>query len=271
MTGDGGQPMARKLLPALRVALYLWMPVGVLLLWWFGPGEKALYFPSLKTVVDAFHREWLSNGAMQLRTDLLPSLEHVVIGYAIALLLGIALGLLLSRITFLYNLSLPLITFFRALPSPALIPALLLIFGLGGNFKIAIIAFGSTWPVLLNAYDGFRSVDSIQLDTARSYRLTRAQRYLQVLLPAASPQIVAGARTALQVAVLLMVASEFLASTQGIGYALNLAQVNFDTPGLWSGMLLLGVLGIVLNILFLAAERVVMGWYIGMRAREVRS
>jgi sulfonate transport system permease protein len=263
--------MTRKLKPTLRVGLYLWMPLGVLALWWFGPGQKALYFPSLKTVIDAFHKEWLGNGAMQLRNDLVPSVEHVVIGYAIALLLGILLGLLLSRVTFLYNLSLPVITFFRALPSPALIPALLLIFGLGGNFKIAIIAFGSTWPVLLNAYDGFRSVDPIQLDTARSYQLTRTQRYLQVMLPAASPQIVAGARTALQVALLLMVASEFLASTEGIGYALNLAQVNFDTPGLWSGMLLLGVLGILFNVLFLVAERLLMGWYIGMRAREAKA
>ena len=207
--------MTRRLKPTLRVALYVWMPLGVLLLWWFGPAQKALYFPSLKVVVDAFNKEWLGNGAMQLRTDLVPSVEHVAIGYAIALVLGIILGLLLSRVTFLYNLSLPLITFFRSLPSPALIPALLLIFGLGGNFKIAIIAFGSTWPVLLNAYDGFRSVDPIQLDTARSYQLTRRQRYLQVMLPAASPQIVAGARTALQVAVLLMVASEFLGVDRG--------------------------------------------------------
>jgi len=263
--------MTRRLTPAFRVVLYLWMPLGLLVAWWFGPSEKALYFPSLKAIVDAFNREWLGNGAKQLRADLVPSVQHVLIGYAIALVLGILLGLLMSRVATLYNASLPLITFFRSLPSPALIPALLLIFGLGGNFKIAIIAFGSLWPVLLNAYDGFRSVDELQLDTARTYKLTRAQRWFFVMLPAASPQIVAGARTALQVALLLMVASEFLASTEGIGYALNLAQVNFDTPGLWSGMLLLGVLGIVLNLLFLAAERALMGWYIGMQAREAKA
>lgn len=263
--------MTRRLMSVLRFALYLWMPLGLVLLWWFGPSQKALYFPSLKPIFQAFGREWLSRGAAQLRADLIPSVEHVVIGYAIAVFLGVAFGLLLSRIAVLYNASLPLITFFRALPSPALIPALLLIFGLGGNFKIAIIAFGSMWPVLLNSYDGFRSVDELQLDTARSYRLTRTQRWLMVMLPSASPQIVAGARTALQVAVLLMVASEFLASTAGIGYALNVAQVNFDTPGLWSGMLLLGVVGIVLNVLFLAGERLLMGWYIGMRAGEARS
>jgi sulfonate transport system permease protein len=252
-----------------RLFLYLWMPAGLIALWWFGPSANALYFPRLKTVLDAFNREWLGDGGHQLHTDLLPSLQHVVLGYAIAVVLGIIIAMILANVQVLYDASLPMITFFRGLPSPALIPALLLIFGLGGSFKIAIIAFGSMWPVLLNSYDGFRSVNPVQLDTVRSYGLTPSQRIFRVLLPAASPQIVAGARTALQVAILLMVASEFLASTQGIGYALNLAQVNFDTPGLWSGMLLLGVLGVVLNGLFILAERGIMGWYIGMRAREV--
>jgi sulfonate transport system permease protein len=252
-----------------RGLLFLWLPVAIIVLWWFVPSAKALYFPSLKEIIDTFNKEWLGNGWAQMKNDLVPSVEHVAIGYAIAVVAGIVLGLLLASVDLLYRASLPLITFFRGLPSPALIPALLLIFGLGGNFKIAIIAFGSLWPVLLNAYDGFRSIDQVYVDTASTYKLGRVREILMVRVPAASPQIVAGARTALQVALLLMVASEFLASTQGIGYALNEAQVTFDTPGLWSGMLLLGVLGIVLNALFLVIERWVMGWYIGMRAREV--
>jgi sulfonate transport system permease protein len=252
-----------------RGVLFLWLPVAIILVWWFVPGEKALYFPSLKAIVDTFDKEWLGDGWAQMKNDLVPSVEHVAIGYAIAVVAGIALGLLLSGVDLLYRAALPLITFFRGLPSPALIPALLLIFGLGGNFKIAIIAFGSLWPVLLNAYDGFRSIDQTYVDTASTYRLGRLREIVMVRVPAASPQIVAGARTALQVALLLMVASEFLASTQGIGYALNEAQVTFDTTGLWSGMLLLGVLGIALNALFILIERVLMRWYIGMRAREV--
>lgn len=261
--------MRRGLKLVGRGLVYGWMPAAVILLWWFGPSAKALYFPRLKAVLDAFNTEWLGDNGKQLHTDLLPSLQHVVIGYAIAVVAGVVIAMILANVDVLYDASLPLITFFRGLPSPALIPALLLIFGLGGSFKIAIIAFGSMWPVLLNSYDGFRSMDAVQRDTMNSYGFTRGQRIFRIVLPAASPQIVAGARTALQVAILLMVASEFLASTQGIGYALNLAQVNFDTPGLWAGMLLLGVLGIVLNGLFLLAERGIMGWYIGMRAREV--
>ncbi len=263
--------MAKKLgFLAGRGLLYIWMPAGLLALWWYAPSPQSLYFPPLWVIVDAFGREWLGNGGHQLGTDLVPSLWHIAAGYAIAVAAGVAIALLLSSVKVLYDASLPLITFFRGLPSPVLIPALLLIFGLGGGFKVAIIAFGSMWPVLLNAYDGFHSIDSVQRETARSYHLGRLRQIFMVQLPAASPQIVTGARVALQVSILLMVASEFLAATQGIGYAIQVAQVNFDTPGVWSGMLLLGVVGIILNVLFLLAERGILYWHTGMRARQVR-
>lgn len=253
-----------------RALVYLWMPAGLLALWWFAPSPQSLYFPPLWVILDAFRREWLGDGAAQVSTDLVPSLWHIVVGYAIAVVAGVAIALLLSSVRFLYNASLPLITFFRGLPSPALIPALLLIFGLGSGFKVAIIGFGSMWPVLLNAYDGFQSINVVQQETARSYHLGRLRQIFLLKLPAASPQIMAGARVALQVSILLMVASEFLAATQGIGYAISVAQVNFDTPGLWSGMLLLGVLGIILNALFLLAERGILYWHTGMTARQAR-
>jgi sulfonate transport system permease protein len=253
-----------------RGLLYIWMPVLLLVLWWFAPSPQSLYFPPLWVIIDAFRKEWLGNGGAQLGTDLVPSLWHIAAGYALAVVAGVAIALLLSSVRPLYQASLPLITFFRGLPSPALIPALLLIFGLGSGFKVAIIAFGSMWPVLLNAYDGFHSINVVQQETARSYQLGRLRQVFMIKLPAASPQIVAGARVGLQVSILLMVASEFLAATQGIGYAISVAQVNFDTPGLWSGMLLLGVVGIILNALFLLAERGVLYWHTGMTARQVR-
>lgn len=256
--------------PLVLGLLYGWLPVVLLLLWWYLPSAQSQYFPPLWVNLDAFGREWLGHGAQQMSTDLVPSLWHIAAGYALAVVGGVAIALLLSTVRPLYDASLPLITFFRGLPSPALIPALLLIFGLGGGFKVAIIAFGSMWPVLLNSYDGFQSIDTIVRDTMRSYHLSGLRRILLVQLPAASPQIVAGARTGLQVSILLMVASEFLAATQGIGYAIQVAQSNFDTPGVWSGMLLLGVVGIVLNALFLAAERGVLHWHFGMRERQVK-
>lgn len=251
-----------------RVVLYGWMPVLLAVLWWEVPSRTSLYFPPLWVVVDAFHKEWFGP---QAHKDLAPSVEHVLAGFALAVVGGVALAFALSVVPGLYQVALPVITFFRGLPSPALIPPLLLVFGLGAGFKIGIIALAAVWPVLLNAYDAFCSMDEVQRETAASYRLSRWQRLSRVTLPAAAPQITAGARTALQVSILVMVASEFISASSGIGYAIALAQDSFDTPGVWAGMLLLGALGIVLNGLFVLCERKVLAWHRGMRALEAQA
>lgn len=241
------------------------MPALLVVLWWELPVRRSLYFPPLWAIWDTFRKEWIGPQASK---DIIPSMEHVAAGFAIAVAGGILLALVLSVLPGLYSMALPIITFFRGLPSPALIPPLLLVFGLGSGFKIGIIALAAVWPVLLNAYDAFCSLDEVQRETARGYRLSRWQRITRVTLPSASPQILAGARTALQVAILVMVASEFLAANSGIGYAIYMAQVNFDTAGVWAGMLLLGVIGIALNALFVAGERRLLSWHFGMRAQE---
>jgi ABC-type nitrate/sulfonate/bicarbonate transport system permease component len=260
--------MTKILRPFTNVVLYVWLPAVTLILWWVVPRKGSLYLPPLWVVLDTFWTTWF--GAVG-RENVPPSLEQLAMGYVLAIVGGILLGLLLSQVRVLYQLSLPLITFFRGLPSPALIPPLLLIFGLGQGFKVAIIGFGSVWAVLLNAYDGFCSIDSVQLDTSRSYGLSRWRHMTRVLVPSASPQIVAGARSALQVSLILMVASEFLASSSGIGYVLVLAQDEVNSPGLWSCVLLIGILGIVLNIIFVVVTNRILHWYLGMRALEKAS
>jgi sulfonate transport system permease protein len=248
-------------------ALYGWLPALLIVAWWELPKRSSLYFPPLWAIWDTFVKEWIGPQASK---DIVPSMEHVAAGFALALGGGVLLALALSVVPGLHAMSLPVITFFRGLPSPALIPPLLLVFGLGAGFKIGIIALAAIWPVLLNAYDAFCSLDEVQQETAQSYRLSRWHRITRVVLPSASPQILAGARMALQVCLLVMVASEFLAANSGIGYAIYIAQVNFDTPGVWAGMLLLGVIGITLNALFVAAERRLLSWHFGMRVQEAQ-
>jgi ABC-type nitrate/sulfonate/bicarbonate transport system permease component len=260
--------MTKTLKFVLNTLLYCWMPAALLVVWWIVPRPRSLYIPPLWVILDTFRTYWFGTYG---RVDIPPSLEQLALGYGTALVVGILLGLILSRVKLLYQMSLPVITFFRSLPSPALIPPLLLIFGLGQGFKITIIALGSMWSVLLNSYDGFCSVDSIQLDTSKSYGLSRWQHTLKVLIPSASPQIAAGARSALQVSLLLMVASEFLASSQGIGYVLVVAQDEYFAAGMWATLLLIGIIGIVLNILFLLVTNRILHWYLGMRALEKAS
>lgn len=250
-----------------RVCLYAWMPVLLICLWWFVPRGTSVYFPSLRVVLDDLGDKWVWHLAGEA---LVPSLEVVGLGFAIAVVGGIILGLALRLVPYAYELSIPVVSFFRGLPAIALIPPLLLIFGLGGTFKVGIVVLGAIQPVLLNTLNGLHSVDRVQIDTADAYRVRGWRRVLFVLLPGASPQIVAGCRTALQVSILLMVASEIIGSTEGIGFVLVSAQQDFDGPGMWAAMLVLGVIGVVLNVLFIFAQRFVLGWYLGMRAREAR-
>jgi sulfonate transport system permease protein len=249
-------------------ALYSWMPILLLMIWWFIPPRRSIYFPALWTVIDFIRQQWIWG---YTNADLRPSIEHFALGYVIALAAGILLGLAMYSIPTFYKLSLPIVTFFRGLPSVALIPVLILLLGIGGVFKIGVIALGATQVVLLNTINGLRSLDSVQSETARAYGFSRWHTVTKLWLPSASPQIVAGARTGLQAAILLMVASEFIASSNGIGYVITTNQQAFNGSGMWSGMVILGLLGVVLNLLFILAERFILGWYRGMRALEKNS
>lgn len=131
--------------------------------------------------------------------------------------------------------------------------------------KVALIAFVCVWPVLLNTLDGVRGVEPTLRDTARVYGIPPRDRIRHVLLPAASPQIFAGMRTSLSLALILMVISEMVASTNGIGYFVLQSQRTFAIPEMWSGIVLLGLLGYALNAVFVAIERRVLRWHRGAR------
>jgi ABC-type nitrate/sulfonate/bicarbonate transport system permease component len=142
------------------------------------------------------------------------------------------------------------------------------IFGLGTSMSISVIILGTIWPILFNTLDGLLGTDRQLRDTATVYQLNRAQTLWVVMLPSAAPQIAAGLRTALQSGVILMVVSEMLGATQGIGYFIINAQQQFEIPDMWSGMIALGVTGTVLNVIFVFAERRVLAWHYGRLSTE---
>ena len=138
--------------------------------------------------------------------------------------------------------------------------------GVGNSMKVFIIAFVCIWPVLLNVIDGVTGVDPTLRETARAYRIARRDYVRHVMLPAASPQIFAGLRVSLSLALIMMVVSEMVASTNGIGYFVLQSQRTFAIPEMWSGILLLGILGYGLNALLTLLERRALGWHRGARA-----
>ena len=111
-----------------------------------------------------------------------------------------------------------------------------------------------------------RGIDPTFLETARSYGLCRLERIRRVILPAASPQIVAGMRNSLSLAVIMMVLSEYFSSTSGVGYVLLISKNTFDFGPMWAAILLIGVLGYLLNALFSVVERQLLAWHRGWQA-----
>ncbi|MBB4932839.1 ABC-type nitrate/sulfonate/bicarbonate transport system permease component [Lipingzhangella halophila] len=257
-------PSDRALQVLRRVALRAWLPVLVVAVWWVATWDSdSLYFPSLQHIVEVFARDWL--GA-RIGSDLLPSLGKLLTGFALSAVLGVGLGLLLGMAPMARAAVGPIVLFLRSVPGPVLVPFGILVIGIGPSMNVFIIVMGAVWPTLLNTIDGVRSLDEQLRDMARSYRLTRAQRIRSVILPSAGPQIFAGLRVSLQLSIILVVVSEMVASTNGIGYYVLLSQQTFQVPETWAGTLLLGALGYLASLAFVQVERRVLAWQIGMHA-----
>jgi|HubBroStandDraft_3_1064219.scaffolds.fasta_scaffold04280_2 ABC-type nitrate/sulfonate/bicarbonate transport system permease component len=246
------------------VALELAVPAALLAAWWvLSAGSSSLYFPPLSSIVSSLWHVWLS---ADLRSDVLPSLEHLALGLLIAVVAGVAFGVVLGLAPVLADAVAPILEFLRAIPGVALLPAALLLLGIGPKMQVSLIAYGTIWPILLNTADGVRAVDPVIRDVARSYRIGTPDRLLRIVIPAASPQIVTGIRTALSIGITVIVFSEMVGSTNGIGYQILQAQRSFAVPQMWAGMVLLGLIGFLLNLAFREFEHVVLRWHRGMRA-----
>ena len=224
----------------LRLVLAGSLPALLVVVWWVASaGSTDVYWPPLRTILTAFPDVWTPE---RLRADVLPSVWRLAAGYALAAVAGVALG-----------------------------TVIMLFAGIGDTMKVAVIASGCVWPVLLNTVEGVRAVDPVMAEAARSYGITGVARLRSLVLPSASPQIFAGLRQALSIGIILMVISEMFAASNGLGFTIVQFQRGFAIPDMWTGILLLGMLGVVLSVLFRLVERRVLGWYHGLRDAARRS
>ncbi|MEU7873939.1 ABC transporter permease [Dactylosporangium sp. NPDC049140] len=250
-----------------RVLYAVALPVVLVAVWWFASaGSTSFFWPPLRTILEAFPQTWTKDPILH---DVLPSLARLALGYLIALVCGVALGTGIGSSPTLRALTEPALEFFRALPPPVLIPVIALFAGFTGwTPKLVTIALGCLWPILLNTVEGVRSADGLLRDTARSYRLGRLATLQHVILRAASPRIATGARQALSIGVILMVISELFGANRGLGAAIVQFQRGFAIPQMWTGIILLGLIGVALSGLFRLVEHRTLAWYRGQRQAE---
>jgi ABC-type nitrate/sulfonate/bicarbonate transport system permease component len=246
---------------------------------WEYAARKAgsIFFPPPSDILHRAVTLWLSGPPSRLFLsgsvfqDVIPSLLRLLGGWALAVLVGVPLGILIGRSRNLSDFFNPALQFLRAIPGPALIPVFIILLGTESTMRVTLIAFGCIWPILLNTIEGTRTVDPVQLDTVKAFRIPRHARLWRIVLPAAMPKIFAGMRVSLSLAVILMVVSELVASTSGIGYRIQNAQIMFLLTDMWCGIVLLALVGYTLNWLFLKVEKRVLAWHRGARGRTATS
>jgi ABC-type nitrate/sulfonate/bicarbonate transport system permease component len=224
--------------------------------------DDPVYWPTFSAVASQLWREWIANPAAWVESAW-PSLWRLGAGWLVAAVVGIGGGMLIGLSSRARDALDPALQLMRAIPPPALLPAFLVLFGIGDGMKVAVIAFGVTWPILLNTADGVASVDPLQRETARAFRIGPVDTLTRIVLPSAAPRIVAGIRISLAIAVIMMVISELFATVDGIGFELIQAQRTFRMLDVWTIIVLLGIIGYALNALLAAAERRLLAWHRG--------
>lgn len=242
------------------------VPVVLLSLWTlFAEIAQHLYWPSPIKIAGVIPATWFDG---RFTGDVLPSLSRLLIGYVCALVIGVAIGVVVGSLRRVRLFCEPVFELFRAIPPPVLVPIIMLFTGRGLGMQITVIAFGCIWPILINTVEGIRGIDLTQIDTASSYRVRGVRRLTTIVLPAAGPKIFVGARQALSLGIIMMVISEMFVATNGIGFSIIQFQRLFQLPQMWSGIILLGIIGVVANLIFKFIEHRVLRWYVGMQSQE---
>jgi ABC-type nitrate/sulfonate/bicarbonate transport system permease component len=252
----------RRALPGVAVFL------GALAAWEVAArAESSFLFPRATTVLQRAWHVWPSEDFL---SSVAASLGRLAVGFSIGALLGVLLGLLMGSSRTTRRTLEPLVELARATPAIAWVPAAIVILGFGDGMRIAVIAFGVLFPVLVGTLDGVLAVSPETRDTATMLHVGWARRVFGVYLPASLPWVVAGLRVALSIGLVMVVISELVGGGEGLGVYLRFQQSQFNVPELYGGILFLGVLGFALNRLFVAAERHVLAWHHGAAGDAAR-
>ena len=250
----------------LLIILGIASPVAVLAAWWtLSENSTNAFFPPLGVITERFADLWLFD---HFQSDVLLSMGNLFTGFLVGIAAGVVIGFVLAMIPTIRWMFEPTIHFFRGIPPVAMIPIVITLIGFGPEMRVANIALAAFFPTLIATMDGIRGIDGSLKDVCSVYRLTPAERMLRVYLPAAGPQIFSGMQVSLQVSFVVMIASEMLGSSQGIGAMTLLAQQSFMSADMWAGILLLGAIGFLVNIGFELVKGRVLRWYIGSRRVE---
>lgn len=235
--------------------------IALLLLIWQLSAMFLIQSPTWPTVTRIF-QSWSENMLDgTIPGHMIATFWRQMLGYGLAIIIGVGLGLAMGYYRVLYNLFEPLVEVLRPIPGPAYLPILVLFVGIGHEMKVVLVLVASLFPILLNTYSGVRSIDRVQFDTARTLGLSTLQTFRELVIPAASPQILTGMRISLAISLILAILGEMIVSNDGLGYFVLLSQRTFRVPDMYAGIFTLALFGYVLNRVFLLMEGRLLRWH----------
>ncbi|CAD6536015.1 Putative aliphatic sulfonates transport permease protein SsuC [Paraburkholderia hiiakae] len=258
----GALRVARAFVRASRRRLAPWLvPLAVLVIWEIAAKSGALSTRVLPEPLAVLRAAWslIESGEMwaDVRVSTWRALSGFAIGGGIGLVLGLATGLFKPVETALDST----VQMVRNIPALAMIPLVILWFGIGEEAKVFLVALGVFFPVYVNTFHGIRSVDANLVEMARSYGLKGFSLYREVILPGALPSILVGVRFALGLMWVTLIVAETISAQSGIGYMTMNAREFLQTDVVVVGILLYAALGKLADWLAKSLERVALRWH----------
>ncbi len=243
-----------------RVLLHVVSPVIVLLIWEILARTGVLdvrFFPPPSAI---FGHLWEATGQPELWGDLRKSLSRVLVGYSLGTALGIAIGTAMGLSRAVRSAIYPLVAVTFPIPKIALLPLILLIFGIGEASKIVIVAIGAFFLVLLSTLHGVTSIAKIYHDVAKVYRIRTTEFITRIVLPGALPSIFSGLKLAIGYSLVVMVAAEFTGADAGVGYRIWQSWETFSIKSMYANLFIIALLGISCTYALELLERMLVPW-----------
>lgn len=240
---------------------YILIPVLLLCVWqmlsYFKLISPLFLASPYEVVVDLF--DSLRNGTML--SDIAHTIYRVLVGFVLAVVVGVPLGLLMGYSSRIYNALEFTVEFFRGIPTTALFPLFLLVFGIGDEAKFAVTAWGAGLVILINSMYGVHLGKELRVRVAKTMKLKGFGLFRRVILPEALPQIFSGFRVAISLSLIIVIVTEmFIGTNAGLGKRIIDAQLVYQTASMYAAILMTGVIGFILNKCMMVLEVRVVYW-----------
>jgi len=263
----GGKQPAKKL-PSKQL-LGIAGIIGFLLLWEMVPRVGIVeprFLPPASEVIAALVTDfgltafWVAVGETMLAW---------AIGLVMAIVLAVVLGFIIGSSMFLRKFTNSTVEFLRPIPSVALIPLAVLLFGVKIESTLMLVVYASFWQVFIQVLYGVADVDNVAMQTAKSYGLSSMARVRHVVFPTALPYLMTGIRLAASVALILAITAELVIGSPGLGREIALAQSGGAISGMYALVLATGLIGVVINLLMRFIERKTLSWHSSIRSEVI--